>query len=423
MNIKDYLIAQAEREKKNCISLLQTNLSEEDRKAVSEKLNSIDAQIDDYKTLEDGEDAKFTQTVNEMNAKMAAISEKLCENGVRVKNVNESYLDSEKAINDFADSMRNAISRKGNFQENWNEKLHTNGITIAEGSEAAYMPTPVKSLIAEKWKEYGRVLSYFRQTGAKSFYCRYNAQSQDSTDVRAKGFKSNANKTKTEQSVTLAGKLLQSEYIYKMIGISNKTIWEDDRALIDWVVSELLKQWHYEVLRAILIGDGRSSSSDDKITTIESVVRSTTDTFATKFNTAQSTTPTIEFLMDNAVLPLYDGNDDLVLFVGKADANALRKRNNPTGADATYRALTDVAAEMGLREIVVVPYLDNTTESGPRAICMHTQQYAIVGSLSPQFSSFEEFTKNQVLMRVEIPVGGGLAAPDAAIFVMNPDED
>lgn len=428
MDIKNYLIQNAEREKNNCISLLQTNLSEEDRKAVSEKLNSINAQIEDYKTLEDGENAKFDKALQEMNNKFAAISEKLSENNIKVKGVNVDFLDSDKAMKLYANSVRGCISKKGTFEGLWGESLKQNGITVSDATPAgAYTPTPVKSMIDSKFKEYGYVLDFLNVTGAKSYYARFTSADPDNVNARAKGFNSGtnkqlsgANKTKGQQTLELAGHLINSEALYKLVEISNRTIWEDDYKMLEFIVSELSKQVFYEIVRCITIGDGRAANSDDKVTSIVPVGRTTTDSFVTVYNSAQSTESALVYFMDHIVLPLYDGSDDLILFVGKNDANNLRKRLNPTGADPVYLPLDEVAKQMGLRAIITVPYLDATTAGGYRAVCLHGNKYSIVGDITPTLASFENFLQNSTYMRMELFIGGNVSGLDAAICAVNP---
>lgn len=425
MTTKEFILSDLNAEKENYISMIRNSeLTEDEKKVINSKIDAIDARIANAEKLTDEDNKKVDEAMKSLNSKFDAIKEKLSEKGVKVADVtNDSYLDSKNAVHDFADAMRNAKRNGSRFVDEWGKMLAKNSIgfnpAMTDVEKMAYMPTPVKGYIEDAWNEYADVLREFNITNAKSYMVRYTATDQDDYDVRAKGFISNAKKTKVEQEVTLNAKLITSEYVYKLIPVSNKTIWEDDTQLIQWVMNELFKQWNYEVLRAILIGDGRQVSDDDHITSIVPITSHINDAHVVRYNTAQGAESTIEFMVDHLIDPIYNGNDDVILFCGKADFTAMRKFVGAQGATPTYLSAEDVARAIGVKRIVTVPYLNNTNSGEVRAIAVHAQKYAITGSLTPDFLSWEEPMTNERYFRVEIPVGGDVAGLNMAVFAEN----
>lgn len=432
MNYKEFLVSDLQAEKDGYISTIRNNqLSDEERKVINEKIDALDARIKKANALEDDKATELDAQLKAMNNKFDAIKEKLNAKGVQMPEITNGYLDSKNAMHDFADAMRNAHSNHNKFSDEWGKMLSKNGIAFGADQAAAYLPTPVKGYIEDAWNEYGDVLREFAYVNAKAYYARYTATDQDDEDVRARGYQSYyltegdvpnyiaTGMQKENQNISLAAHLIQSEYVYKMIPVSNRTIWENDSALIQWVMNELLYQWNYEVLRAILIGDGRSLSDPSHITSIAPITSHINDSFARRYNTAQGSESTIEFMVDHLIEPIHNGDDDVILFVSKADFTAMRKFYNGAGATPTYMSAEDLATMIGVRRIVTVPYLTNSSSGEVRAIAVHAKKYFITGSLTPEFTSWESYSTNERYFRVEIPVGGDLGGLEAAAFAVN----
>lgn len=426
MNYKEFIVADLQAEKENYINVIRNSeLTEDEKKTINSKIDAIDARIANAEKIESEDNNKMNDTIKSLNSRLDAIKEKLAEKGVAMPEVDSqaNYLNSANAVHDFADAMRNAKRNSTRFSTEWSKVLSKNGISYDAGMSdvglMAYMPTPVKGYIQDAWNEYGSVLREFNFTGAKSYFVRFNEQDQDTENVRAKGYNPSVEKTKSEQAVVLNAFLIESEYVYKLIPVSNKTIWEDDTNLIQWVLDELLKQWNYEVLRAILIGDGRAAGAANKINSIVAIADHVNDFAVTQYATAQGSESTIEYLMDHVIEPIHNGDDDVLLFISKSDFTDMRKFYNGTGATPTYMSAEDVARMLGVRRIVTVPYLNNTNAGEIRAIAVHAKKYAITGSLTPEFLSWEEPRTNERVFRVEIPVGGNVAGINMAVVAVN----
>lgn len=325
----------------------------------------------------------------------------------------ENYLKSANAIHDYAKALRNHPQDLEGFRKEWRESLSKNGITIAVGSEEAFMPELMKSRIDDNWKSDTNWLRRLNNTGAKRFALRYTKQAQDSADVRARGHKKGG--TKTEQNVELEAKTLAVQAIYKLMPIDRITEFEDDGQLLEWVADEISRQMYYEISRAIVVGDGRTSSDPDKIDSFEAIDRTTTDEFVT-VGTYGSYADIVEEFMKNLIEPIYDGRDT-ILFVTKSDLFNLRQYMAGSGATTHYASIDEVKDMLGVSDIIVAPYLDDTTSGAPRAVAMHPDKYFTVGRMDNfEFVSWEDYLTNTKYFRSETFAGGGAGMNCAAVL-------
>lgn len=325
----------------------------------------------------------------------------------------ENYLKSKNAISDYAKALRNHPQDFDGFRKEWRESLSKNGITVASGSEEAFMPELMKSRIDDNWKSDTNWLRRLNNTGAKRFAIRFTDQSQDSTDVRAKGHKKGA--TKTEQEVTLHAKQISVQAIYKLLPIDRITEFEDDGQLLEWVADEMSRQMFYEIGRAVLVGDGRTPGDPDEITSFEAINRNTSDAFVT-VGTYGSYADIVEEFMKNLIEPIYDGRDT-VLFVTKSDLFNIRQYIAGTGATTHYASIDEVKDMLGVSDIIVAPYLDDATSGAPRAIAMHPDKYFTVGRMDGfEFVSWEDYLTNTKYFRSETFAGGAAGMNCAAVL-------
>lgn len=335
-----------------------------------------------------------------------------------VTSQNSDYLKSKQAVKDYAAALRNNAKNIDGFKREWGEKLKTNGITF-DGSEA-FMPELMKSRIEDNWNSDTNWLRRLNNTGAKRFAIRYALEDQDDTNVRAKGHKRNPQdadeRLKREQNPTLAAKIIALQAVYKLLPIDRIVEFEDDGQLLEWVADEISRQMYYEIGRAILIGDGRNPATDpDAITSFETINRASGDSFVSV--TTITSNPLIEEVMSSVIAPIYDGRE-IVLFLGKDDLFELRKFVYSSSATPHYASIDELKDMLGVADIVVVPYLSNSGNSGEaRIIGMHLDKYYTVGRMEGfEFVSWEDYMNNMKYYRGETFVGGGAGLGCAAVL-------
>lgn len=385
--------------------LSKNELTEEDKALFTASLAELEALLSKLDETEEVDVlAEVKVLVDGITAKITAIEEKIKQNENIIEETMVEYLNSKNSLKDFADAVRNA--RNANeFKTNWNEYLSKNGITINEGSEDAYLPEAVQGIISDVWERNADWLADLNMTGAKRFYCRYNTNDQTVEVSRAKGHK--AGTDKVSQQLNMGSKLLTGQFIYKIQELSYQTIWENDEALITYIVRELVDQILYEIKRAILVGDGRDASSDYKITSFEAIAKSASDEFTTVHTVTSG-----GFLVDDVRVMVdsikNDNNRDIYLFLNKETLRTLSRVVASDTSSPIYISTEQVAEQLGVARIITTDILGETY----KAVAMIPSEYYLVGEniLNPVLYTWHEGYKNVDVWRYECVAGGGINA-------------
>lgn len=317
----------------------------------------------------------------------------------------QNYLGSAEATHDFLSAMRDSKNAAA-FAANWGAKLAENGITIAEGSEDAFLPESVKGAIQDAWEKPSNWLNRLNNTGAKAFTVRLNTSDQDAETSRAKGHK--RGEQKANETLTFAAKKITPQMIYKKIDLDNMTVFEDDGSLLNYITTELVNQWLVEVERAILVGDGREANDNNKINSIEAVV----DAGAT-YTTTFAHSADNQFVDELVQMVDSIKNDEggaITLFMSQTSLSELRRFVFGDGSSAQYVRKEDMAAQLGVSEIITTSLLGTDV----KAIAMRLDKYVTVGRRNPAFVEWENYDTNVRNYRVENPFGGALGAPKSA---------
>lgn len=317
----------------------------------------------------------------------------------------QNYLSSKEATHDFLQAMRDSKNAAA-FAANWSARLAENGITIAEGSEDAFLPDSVKGAIQDAWERPGNWLNRLNNTGAKAFTVRLNTSDQDAETSRAKGHK--RGEQKANESLTFAAKKITPQMIYKKIDLDNMTVFEDDGSLLNYITNELVNQWLVEVERAILVGDGRQDNDSNKINSIEAVVDASA-TYTTTF-AHSADNQFIDELVQMVDSIKNDEGGAITLFMSQTSLSELRRFVFGDGSSAQYVRKEDMAAQLGVSEIITTSLLG----TGVKAIAMRLDKYVTVGRRNPAFVEWENYDYNIRNYRVENPFGGALGAPKSA---------
>ena len=395
-----------ELESKNAL-LASNSLSDEDKVLVQTAVDTLNETITAVDELEDenaGEaiDA-LKETVDNLLQGLKAVQEKLAQTEQTETQTEpmENYLKTKNSVHDFAETIRNSRTAD-EFKMNWNEMLSKNGITVASGSEPAFMPEAVKGMINDIWERNSDWLKDLNDTGAKSFYVRHNTSDQTAENSRAKCWKKGD--TKVGQTITVAAKLLQGQFIYKIQEIDLKTKFDSDEALINYVIGELVDQILYEIKRAILVGDGRANDSDYKISSFEAIAKSSTDAYTTV------STATSDFLVDDmrAMVDniINDNNKPIYVFMSKTDLRTLARVQASSTSTPVYLSTEQVAEQIGATRIITTDLLG----SDYKAVAFIPSEYYLVGEniLNPSLMTQHDIYKNVDVYRYECVAGGGI---------------
>lgn len=392
--------------------LSQNSISDDDKAMIQSQIDNLTAMMEKVDALEEGENTselidELKTTVTELGEKLQALQEKINQTNKELEEDNEmeqEYLKSTNSVADFANAIRNARTAE-EFRANWAEMLSKNNITITEGSEDAFVPVAILGMISDIWDRNADWLKDLHNTGAKRFYVRHNTSDQTTETSRAKGWKKGD--TKVGQTINVAAKLLEPQFIYKLQEIDLKTKFDSDEALINYVLGELVDQILYEIKRAILVGDGRAVDSDYKIDKFEAIAKTSTDTYTTV-----STVTENGFLVDDMRAMVdnikNDNNKPIYVFMSKADLRTLARVQASSSATPVYMSVEQVAEQIGANRIITTDLLGSTY----KAVAMIPSEYYLVGEniLNPSLYTWHEGYTNLDVYRYECVAGGGINA-------------
>lgn len=399
----------------------KNTFAEADQQAVDDAIAEIDSMLEELRTAEDEHNAEeaLSKAADIIAEKLDALQERIdeTESANNLQPKGKAFLESKNALTLFMGSIKTSKS-VNSFRESWTRVLSENGITFStDDDKEFFLPTAVKGRIRDAWERNSNWLNALDNVGAKVFFARFNVSDQDDAKASAHGWPNYPTDEqlaagKSEQTIELAGKKIEAQFIYKLISVSNKTIWDNDEALLDYIIDELFVQWKRAVVRAILIG------GDATITSVEAIQRLATDAFVT-VSTYDTNLTMVENII-TAAESINTGDDtELFLFINKKDINELRKVVLSAGATPQYVPVEDIARSLGVTRVIETNLMDGTTSGAARAILLRPDMYSTVGSLEPQFASAEDLRKNQVDYRVEIPFGGGFSGLKAAAVLQN----
>lgn len=246
-------------------------------------------------------------------------------------------------------------------------------------------------------------------------------------DARAKGYlKGNMKK---EEFFSLLKRTTSPTTIYKKQKMDRDDVVDiTDFDVVAWLKSEMRIMLDEEIARAVLIGDGRLASSEDKID--ENCVKPIAfdaDLFTIKTNVEYAAAATAE---DKAKLFIkgvirarknYKGSGNPTAFMTEDMVTECLLIEDSTGR-TIYNDVNDLAKKLRVKEIVTVPVLDNVT--GPSsgkiaAVIVNLADYTIGADKGGAVNLFDDFDidYNAQKYLIETRCSGALTKPYSAIVV------
>ena len=255
-------------------------------------------------------------------------------------------------------------------------------------------------------------------------------------DARAKGYLK-GNK-KVEEVFTLLKRSTTPTTIYKEQKMDRDDVVDiTDFDVVSWIKSEMRVMLDEEIARAILVGDGRSTASDDKIN--ESSIRPIwkDDSLYTIKATVQlgasetETTKGKKFI--KAVLKArknYKGSGNPILLTTEDVLTDLLLIEDTNGRNI-YESVDKLATALRVSKIVTSPVLENQTREGVNAVDGDTKTRTLMGIIvnladytvgadkGGAVNLFEDFDIdfNQQKYLIETRCSGALTKPYSAIAV------
>lgn len=252
-------------------------------------------------------------------------------------------------------------------------------------------------------------------------------------EARARGYIKG--KMKKEEFFSLMKRTTDPQTVYKKQKMDRDDVIDiTSFDVIFWLKSEMRMMLNEEIARAILVGDGRLASEDDKIH--ESHIRpiwKDEDVFTIKSRVTPTGTGASGAVTDDdkakafirAAIKArkdYKGSGNPVLFTTEDMLTNMLLLTDEIGRDL-YTSQAQLATKLRVREIITVPVMENQTRTSGSdelelmGIIVNMADYNIGADRGGAINMFEDFdiNYNQQLYLIETRCSGALVKPYSAI--------
>jgi HK97 family phage prohead protease len=242
-------------------------------------------------------------------------------------------------------------------------------------------------------------------------------------EARAKGYvKGNL---KTEEVLTLLRRTTGPATIYKKQKLDRDDILDiTDINVVMWLKAEMRVMIEEELARAILVGDGRSALSPDKVkdpagstdgTGIRSVLNDH-DLYAVKADLAANVSPKDAVKGLVRARSKYRGSGKPTLFISDAFLTDIMLEEDKFGRPL-YETEASLRDKLRVQDIVTIDLFDEYPDLF--AIMVSLADYTIGSNRGGELTSFEDFDidYNQYKYLQETRLSGGLTKPYSAVVV------
>lgn len=328
-------------------------------------------------------------------------------------------------------SLRSAVEE---FVGDYNDSL-AHSVYNTDGSEQTYGIADIDLLFPEyknltstpefikrdmDWA--GVVMGGVRKTP----FARVKSQFANITgnEARAKGYIKG--RKKAEEVFTLLKRTTDPQTVYKKQKMDRDDIVDiTDFDVVAWIKSEMRMMLDEEIARAILVGDGRLNSDDDKIMpdhirpiwgddelyTIKAPVTAGVDDTATARSIIRAA---LKARKD------YKGSGNLAAFMSEDWLTEMLLLEDGIG-HPLYPDATALARKLRVQKIVTSPVMENLTNNGEKLamILVDMKDYTVGADKGGEVNMFEDFDidYNQQKYLIETRICGALTKPYSAIAV------
>lgn len=249
-------------------------------------------------------------------------------------------------------------------------------------------------------------------------------------DARAKGYIKG--KLKKEEVFSLLKRTTTPTTIYKKQKLDRDDVIDiTDFDVVAWLKSEMRMMLDEEIARAILIGDGRLASSDDKIN--ESNIRpiwTDADLYTIKTQVTVAANTSDEDKAKAAIKAIiksrknYKGSGNPSLFTTEDFVTDALLIEDATGR-RIYNTVNDLATALRVKEIVTVEAMENQSRTADSktynlvGIIVNLADYNVGADKGGAVNMFDDFDidYNQQKYLIETRCSGALTKPFSAIAV------
>ena len=248
--------------------LKEANIEDDVLEQLKADAEALVTQANTLKETIDSLDADIEETEEELNKAAKSIKE------VQKGKTQMEYLKTKEAALDFARILMDNEGSSNSARKAWEANLVEKGVTDLN----KILPEPVLVAIQNAFNDYDGILNHV--TKDPRYAVRVALQTQQ---AKAKGHQNG--KTKKDESFVFIDYTINSAAVYIKYSFEYADLKKDTTgAYFNYVMNELAQGFIRAVERVVVIGDGKNSDDDDKITEIKSIAE---ETLAQLFDTQE----------------------------------------------------------------------------------------------------------------------------------------
>ena len=353
---------------------------------------------------------------------------------------NQNKGDSEMKHNVFDQNEENKELRHFDFEATMKDAKRCGSLKEAFLAHAQdYGIKDIETLFPEAKNIYNEPEFIKRDTGwvagflngtHKSPFSKIKAMYADITadEARAKGYIKG--KLKKEEVFSLLKRTTEPTTIYKKQKLDRDDIIDiTDFNVVAWIKKEMRIMLDEEIARAMLIGDGRSSVSEDKIK--ENCIRpiyNDADLYTIKFAMNSLASDEAKEFIRSCIKSRddYEGSGNPNLYTTEDVISDLLLIEDANGR-FIYDSIATLARTLRVNQIIPVPVMKGLTRTDAvesktydvKAIIVNPNDYWVGADKGGQISMFDDFDidYNQYKYLMETRISGSLVKPYSAIVI------
>ena len=242
-----------------------------------------------------------------------------------------------------------------------------NAVMVKNGITGLSFNDTIDFAINDKWGDSDELFAALKKVQFSKFF--YTAQEFTDSDVVAHGWDKTSENEKVIQQLTVNGKRIDTQYIYKRQQIAFEDLDDIEESgstatFLRWLDEELDRQIINAII-SVMLGD---TTHFTDITTIESLFGTgATDVFRTAVTVTDATA--ITFAEARAIADaVIAGRGAKWMVMTQAQLTALAKFKYASGGDDIFRSKEEVAAMLGVDRIYV-------TDKATAVVCFIPSEY------------------------------------------------
>ena len=361
--------------------------------AMLDELENAEVEIDEAELASRIREAIDAYNRDDKSEVPAAVANALAE---KFKALQNSLPKSEKLTPAIKNQVAAAILRAQNREAVQNA---VNAVMVKNGITGLTFEETIDFAINDNWGSSDELFNALRKVPFSKFF--YNEQDFAIAKTRAHGWDKDSADEKVIQQLTVTGKTIATQYIYKRQQIAFEDLDSleesgDTATFLRWINEELDRQIVNAIV-AVMLGD---TTHFTDITSIESLPgNGTTDVFRTAVTVTDATAVT--FAEARAIADaVATGKGFKWMVMNQAQLTALSAFVYASGGDTIYRSKEEVAAMLGVDRIYV-------TDKVATVICFVPDEYWVKEKAAMQVS-YPKYEMNAMNYQRERNIGAAV---------------